>query len=322
MLGTSIIPNEFCRDFIEVRGHSSQIVMYMSLALGLKPLMDDWVRKKHLTEFKKACKRYGIYLKEDIVFNNISKENIKGEVLGKESITSTSAYGFPLGTNRNGSVHVFLSKDKKLLNNGMWYPVIIKGRLIYPPRADLLSYGNFLGYPECCIKFFRKYNNWNKYSNLYEIYKNSDHSSRYHFYCNPFLKDAIYCYIYHMPCSFQCKSTIKLVGSLYKEIKKREPEFTAAIDRCLKLPLLVFYERKFYAFEGRMVGKNEISYSKVYFTDADESQNIYQEVLSRGDRLQISGRDISIYRKKSLVDTIHVPVKDFAPEYPYVIQFS
>jgi hypothetical protein len=322
MFENKILPKSFCRDFIEIRGHPSQIVMYMSLVLGFKPLMDDWIPRRSLPEFRKICNNYGIHLKEDIVFGVVNKQDIKGDVLGKEMITSTSSYGFPLAADIKGGVHVFLSKDKKMLNNGMWYPVIIKGRLIFQPRADSLNYGNFLGYPDCCTKFFRKYNNWNKYSFLYEIYKNSDSTREYPFYCNPFLKGAVYCYIYHMPCSFQCKKTIKLVTSLRKEIKKREPRFIEAIDQHLKMPLLIFYERKIYAFEGKVTKSNEINYSKVYFADSDNSKNLYQELFSQGNRLKLNGRDIAIYRNKDLINTINVPLEKFAPEYPYIIKFS
>ena len=125
-----------------------------------------------------------------------------------------------------------------------------------------------------------------------------------------------------MPCSFWCKQTIKLVGCLYREIRKREPGFVAVIDRYLKLPFLVFYEHKFYAFEGKLTNKNEISYSEVYFTSPNETNNIYQEVLSKGNSLKLLGRNIVIYKNKKMIDSICVPFTNFACEYPYIIQFS
>lgn len=322
MIEISVLPQKFCRDFMEAKGNPGQIVMYMSLLLGYKPLLDDWVLKSRLQEFRKVCNKHGIYLREDIIFANIDKQNIKNKILGKETITTTSAYGFPLEADLEGKIHVFLSKNKQLLNYGMWYPVIVKNRVMHQPRADGLRYGYILGYPECCIKFFRKYNDWQRYSYLYQIYKNSNRHKRYHFYCNPFLKDIVYSYIYHMSCSFWCKQTIKLVDCLRREIRKREPDFVTVIDRYLKLPFLVFYEHKFYAFEGKITDKDEISYSKVYFTSPNEANNIYQEVLSHGNRLKLMGRDIIIYKDKKIIDTISVPFTNYAPEYPYIIQFS
>jgi len=319
MIKIPVLPKSFCRDFIEAKGDAGQLVMYMSLLLGYKPLLDDWIPKSRIGEFKKVCKRHGIFLREDVLFVKIDKQKIGNEILGRENLTTTSAYGFPPGVDLEGTIHVFLSKNIELLNHGMWYPVIVKNRVIFQARADLLRYGYVLGYPECCIKFFRKYNDWDKYSHLYEIYKNSNY---YHFYCNPLLKDIVYSYIYHMPCSFACRQTVKLVGGLYKEIKKREPEFVATIDRYLKMPFLVFYEHKFYAFEGRLTDKNEISYSEVHFVSPNESNNIYQERLSRGNCLRLEGRSIIIYKNKKAIDNICVPFTNFACEYPYIIQFS
>jgi len=321
MLKIDILPKSFCRDFVQTRENYLQITMYMALVLGFKPFMDDWVPKKRLSEFKRVCKKYGIYVKEDVIFVPVAKDDIKGDILGKEKITTTSGFAFPLETDIDGAVHVFLSKNMKILSAGMWYPLIVKDRILKQPLADSLRYGRYLGYPDCCVRFFRKYNNWNKYSFLYEIYKNSSHVEKYHFYCNPFFKDAVYSYISHMPCSFQCKKTIRLAASLRKEIKKREPEFAESIDCHLKMPLLVFHERKFYAFEGKLTEKNTISYSKVYFSDADDSQNIYQKTLSKGNKLTVSGRDVVIYKNKDIVDTIKVLFKNFSSEYPYVIQF-
>jgi hypothetical protein len=322
MIEISVLPKDFCRDFMQAKGNAGQIVMYMSLLLGYKPLLDDWIPKSRLREFKKVCHKHKIYVREDALFASIDKENIKNEILGKDLITTTSAYGFPLETDLEANVHVFLSKSKRLLSYGMWYPVIIKDRVMFQPRADLLSYGHILGYPECCIKFFRKYNDWQKYNYLYQIYKNSKRDKGYHFYCNPLLKEIVYSYIYHMPCSFCCKETIKLVNRLHRDIKKREPEFAAVIDRYLKLPFLVFYESKIYAFEGRITGKDEIRYSKVYFTSLNESNNLYEKLLSQGNRLKLLGRDIVIYKNTSIIDTIRVSFTSFACEYPYIIQFS
>ena len=71
-----------------------------------------------------------------------------------------------------------------------------------------------------------------------------------------------------------------------------------------------------------MTEDDQITYKKVYFTDGDESKNLYQRILSNGNRLKLSGRDIVVYRNKEIIETISVPFKSFAPEYPYIVQFS
>jgi len=280
--------------------------------------MDDWISVDRLEEFKKICKQYGLKTREDIIFQQVAKDDLPENVLGRECLTTTSAYGYPLGSKKNGQVHLFISKDQRLLRKGMWYPVTIKKRVIFQPRMDNLNYGYVLGYPDCCIKFFRKYNNWVEYSNLYEAYTNT--KSKPHFSCNPFLKDLPFSYIYHMPCSYSCAATIKMVAKLRKEIKKREPEFVELTDQYLKLPFLVFYEQKFYCFEGKLTD-NEIKYKKFYFAGSDKSKDIYGEYFKEADTLRLQGRELTILKNKRVLKKINIKLNKFAPEYPFMVRF-
>lgn len=314
------IPKSFCREFVEIKGNALQIGMYMALVLGFKPLMDDWIPIEKLEEFKKICKGYKLYVREDAVFLNVNKEDIPKNIVGRECLTTTSAYGLPLNKAGSGQVHLFLSRKINLLKKGMWYPLIIKDRVIFQPKADLLNYGYVLGYPECCIRFFRRFNDWIRYSHLYEIYKNT--KGRPSFLCNPFLKDTPYSYIYHMPCSYNCVKTINLVKGLRKEIQKREPHFVRLTDQYLKMPFLVFYERKFYYFKGATLKNNFLKYKRVYFAGMDDTKDVYGQDLKRTDTLQLNGRILTLFRKKRLVKKIVVPLTNFAPEYPFLIQFS
>ncbi|MCM8797656.1 MAG: hypothetical protein NC923_07285 [Candidatus Omnitrophica bacterium] len=312
-------PRSFCREYVEVKGDSSQFSMFMATVLGIKPLMDDWIPVAKVDEFKKVCRKYRLKVREDIIFLGIPKDKVSSSVLGKEYITTTSAFGVPLDSGIDGKVHLFISKDRSLLKKGMWYPVIIKGRMIIQPRIDSLKYGYALGYPECCIKFYRKYNNWLKFSHLYEIYRNTQNKPS--FLCNPFLKDTSFSYIYHMPCGYDCFQTIKLAGRLRYEIEKRESGYVRLTDKYLKMPFLVFYERKFYAFEGVMRGRF-IKYNKVYFPSPDKAQDIYGKVLAEGDSLELQGMMLNIYRKNKKIKSISIPFNNnFAPEYPFLIQF-
>ena len=312
-------PRNFCREFIEIKGNSVQLVMFMATVLGRKPLMDDWVEKGQLKAFTKMCKKYGLHLKVDCLFKIATKEAVKDKVVGGKTLTSTVYYGLPKGVSAKARVHVFISKDKRLLKRGMWYPLIIKDRVTWPPRADLLNYGFALGYPECCIKFFRKYNNWHYYSHLYQTYRTS---KKYSYLCNPLFKDDYYSYIYHMPCSFDCHETAKRAGELRQEIIKIEPEFIKIMDEKLKLPFLVFYEKKIYAFQGQLINSEELHYSKVYFANAEDEQNTYMKKLLKGNRLKLKGRRVCIYKDRDEVEVVEASSGGFAPEFPFLIKFN
>ncbi len=313
-------PKNFCRDFIEVKGNSGQLIVFMAVVLGLKPFMDIWIKQDRLKAFAKMCKKYGLYLKVDCLFKNVLQAKIKDKAIGGTTLTSTVEYGLPQEVDfSRARVHVFISRNKNLLRKGMWYPVIVKDRVFWPPRADILRYGFVLGYPDCCVKFFRKYNDWSSYSYLYQTYRNS---KKYSYLDNPLLKDDYYSYIYHMPCSFNCKKTVSYVKKLRGEVKKREPKFIKMVDERLKLPFLVFYEKKIYAFKGKLLNNKELLYSEIYFVNAESERNVYMEELAKGNRLKLNGKIIYIYNGKNKVNTIESTKEGFAPETPFLVQFN
>ena len=234
------------------------------------------------------------------------------------------AFGSPFNRRKkDGTVHLFISRSKKDLDstfkNG-WYPLIIKNRLIDRPLIDAFKFGYNLGYPACCVDFFQKYNNWNRYSYLYEAFKNTP-KDRCHYLCNPFTKDITYSYIYHMPCSYNCQATVGLVSKIREAIYEEEPGFVKKIDQHLRLPLLVFYERKFYAFNGQ-IKKDRLYYKDIYFTGQMPEKNIYETDLRKGDCVFLENKDVLILNKGKLIRKIKWQKKNFACETPFIIQFT
>lgn len=320
----TFLPKKFCREFVEIKGYSGQLTMIMATIKGIKPCMDDWIRVDRFDAYRKICKRYGVFVKPDTIFRVVNKTDIPADVVGRWHLTTTTAFGLPLNKpNKDGAVHVFVSRTKKNLENAFrngWYPLIIKNRVIEKTLIDAFKFGYDLGYPKCCVAFFQKYNNWNKYSYLYEIFKNTP-ENKYHYLCNPFTKDETYSYIYHMPCSYHCQATIDLTRRIRKVIYEEEPEFVKKIDQHLKLPLLVFYERKFYAFEGE-IKNNRLFYKEVYFIGQMPENNLYEIDLRKGDCVFVEEKDVVILNRGKLIRRIKWQKKNFAPETPFIIQFN
>lgn len=121
-----------------------QALQYVAAALGLKPLLDDWIPKHRLPDFIKACRRYGLRVTADVQFQTVALSTISDRVVGKANLTSTTAYAVPLEADPIGSTHVYVSRHRSLLREGMWYPLIVRGRVIQPPYADTLRYGDQL----------------------------------------------------------------------------------------------------------------------------------------------------------------------------------
>jgi hypothetical protein len=318
------LPKKFCREFVEIKGYSGQLVMIMATIKGIKPCMDDWIQADRFHLYRKICKRYGLFVKPDTIFRVVKKTDVPLNVIGRQRLTTTTAFGLPLNKPENNSaVHVFVSRTKNNLERAFengWYPLIIKNRVIDKPLIDVYKFGYDLGYPKCCVTFFQERNNWNKYSYLYEILKNTS-GSKYHFLCNPFTKDVTYSYIYHMPCSYNCEATINLAKRIRSAIYEEDPGLVRKIDEHLKLPLLVFYERKFYAFEGSIINKR-VYYKNVYFIGQMPENNLYGIDLEKGDCVFLEGKDVVILKKGKLIKKIKWQRMNFAPEFPFIIQFN
>jgi hypothetical protein len=104
-------------------------------------------------------------------------------------------------------------------------------------------------------------------------------------------------------------------------ISREESGFAREIDRHLKFPLLVFYERKFYAFKGN-IRNNEIHYTDVYFLGQMPENNLYETDLRNGNCVFLEGKDVIILKNGRLIRKIKWQKKLFAPETPFIIQFD
>lgn len=322
----SYIPEKFCREFVEIKGYSGQLALIMAVIKGIKPCMDDWVSMDKYDSYLKICGKYGLCVMPDAVFKMVSRSSVEGNIIGSERLVTTIALGQPFDRRKNSknlSVHVFISRSKENLRKCFeqgWYPLIIDNRLIEKPLVDNFKFGYRLGYPSCCVDFFHKYNNWFKYSYLFEAFRNTK-SKAYNYLCNPFLKNSTYSYIYHMPCAYDCPQTAELAKDVRAAICEEDPLFAHKIDRHLTLPVLVFYETRIYAFEGSIKGER-LYYKNFYYTEIDQENDVYGKDLQKGDCLFIDNRSVVILKKGRPIKKICCKRKAFAAEHPFLVQFK
>ena len=310
------IPKQFCNDYVRLKG-SNQLPMFMAVVKGIKPLMDDWIQADKYQEFKKMCAKYGLRVEPDWVFIQVS-EKLINKAIDSDRLSTTKFYGMPYTSKINsGGVHVFISKSEENLKEAHkfgWYPLIVSGRSLHKPFIDHLRFGKVLGYPDCCIDFFRDFNNHNLYNHLYETYKNTEGEPN--FLRNSLFMDFTYSLIHHIPCSYTCKKTIKSAEELLREIEKEEPEFAEKIKYNLRLPLLVFEEKNIYVFEGERKN-NRIYYSNFSFLGRQED-NKYQTILERGNNIVVKKDKIDVLKE----DLILFSISKKKEENGFLMQFT
>jgi len=312
-------PAEFCKEYAAMKGNSKQLVQFMATVLGHKKAYDDWFPVGQVDGIKGLCARYGLKYKFDWIF--VPKQDVSKVISGGERLPTTKMLGFPFDEKFRGaadaSVHVFFSRSEKDLElcfrNG-WYPLIIENRAIHKPYIDILRFGYFLGYPDCCVDFFRRYNNHFQYNCLFEIFKNT--RTVPDAYCNPLLKDQTFSYIYHMPCAYDCKATARYARKLRRALLKHEPKLVGLIDEMLAKPFLVLGEQNAYIFDGELAD-DEIWYSDFEFAGVNRPEaDRLDSALRQGNRVRVDPGTIGIYK-----DNRRIAVKE-KPMGAFTIQFG
>jgi len=308
-------PKEYCREYAKIS--CGQLPQLIAVRKGLKPVLDEVIPIEKYQRFKSVCSKYGLMVKPGWRFVEVDESRILSSIDG-DKLTTTKFFGLPFSErHKEGLVRVFIAKDEeniKLAQRFGWYPLVVKGRALIKPFIDYLRFGKVLGYPGCCIDFFRKYNDHSKYSNLYETYKSTE--GELNFLCNCLFFDFTYSLIHHLPCSFNCNETIKYAGALLKEIQYEDPEFAAKIEHYQKLPFLVFGEKNIYAFEGRSKG-NEIHYTEGTYIGRP-IDNKFSKELSEGNRMIVEDKKIEIFRDDKFISKIDKE----KPENGFMLQFK
>jgi len=275
----------------------------MAVVKGIKPLMDDWINIERYDRLKYLCGKYNLKIRPDWIFLKVN-ESLINNAIDSRRLSTTKFYGQPYSEKvTSGEVHVFISKSEESLKEASkfgWYPLIVNGRSLHKPFIDHMRFGRILGYPDCCIDFFRDFNDHNLYNQLYETYKNT--SGKPNFLCNSLFMDFTYSLIHHIPCSYRCAKTVKSAKELLLEIEKEEPEFAERIEHNLRLPSLIFDEKNIYVFEGRK-RNNRVDYSSFHFLGRPEDDR-YGEILRKGDNIAVKKDKIGIFSRGSLITEI------------------
>ena len=299
-------PKKFGKEVYEINGNR-QYPMFAAVALGAKPLYDEWVDVNRYEYFVRVCKDYGMLVEPDVVFHDVKEK--KENVIGGDSVTTTYCKaGRFTGKETGGSVHMFISRSRNDLLRAKrfgWYSLMVGKRMIHKPFIDHLRFGEALGYPGCCIDSFRNFNNWKVYNHPYETFRNTfgEDGGKGSYLCNNFPMDFYHFYIHHLPCSYLCRETMDLARSVEDAIMEVEPHYVQKTSRILRMPLLAFGERNFIVFDGEKEG-DTINYKDCQYIEnmarREDSVGFF-DTVSRGNRVELSGGRLSVYRKGNLL---------------------
>jgi len=184
-------------------------------------------------------------------------------------------------------------------------------------NQDRKKLGKLLGYPDCCVDYYLK--EMVKVSIERIIGPLLNTKTKPSFYCNSifnfdskvdgwdkiFLKGYEICRLFlirHMPCSFDCKESIK-IGKKTLELLERElPELAKEIVSALKRPVLYFDYFNWIVFDGE-VQNNELQYKQVLpYKSLFPKDKL--NIIKQGNRLEVLDDKILISKDDKLISNI------------------
>jgi hypothetical protein len=284
-------PKSYGKEYFKING-SQQYPMFVAASLGIKPSFDDWIDVRRYHEFVDTCEKYGLKVSQDVIFKD--KSGTRDHIVGGQNVTTTFQEGRPFDPDATtGKVHVYVAKKQNDLDMAKrfgWYSVVIKDRIINKPFVDHLRFGLSLGFPDCCIDFFRRFNDWSRFNHPYETFKNTplDKSRpKASYLCNNHLMDKSYFFIHHLPCSYRCRKTMEYAKRVENGIREVEPDFVELTVPLLKKPLLIFGEKNFIIFDGKykLDGKTEV----LEYKDSEYYSNVprIEDHFSFADKVKL-----------------------------------
>jgi hypothetical protein len=310
-------------------GSTFQLASYVAVARGLRPALDDFVLVSHYKEFTRIIEGIGLTHRADIVFGHVSDES---KYPSLRFSPTTKAIGFPWDPKRQYGrtceVHVFVGRGDEEIEAAWrsgWYPVVIGGRILPKPSLDHVRFGRSLGYPECCIAAFSRFNRWGRYDHISEAARES---IMFPFVNNCFAKYTPYMLNFHIPCSFDCPRSRALGEAILKEVGGIDDRFAERIRSHLMTPVLHISERLNFGLIGatqdpdgrwRYAGVQDI-YALI--TGRDRRHDILKSLLEWAGWVETRDTELIFWNTAGEQKTFECIIHEGVIENPRIFQFQ
>jgi len=187
------------------------------------------------------------------------------------------------------------------------------------------SLGKLFGYPRCCIEEFTKNTSMNKslppmtllntkgesdfrLNYLYSFDSRQFNYEEFNRVTKGYLLSNNYL-IPYIPCSFNCKESIKYAQKLLDILKLEFPEYHEKLTFFLKKPILFFSDFVFFPLTGKMEG-NKLSY-KSFSKIHDYLPIKIVKLLEKGSVIKKENNNLQIYKNSRYVDKLPSSVELF-----------
>lgn len=263
---------------------------FFALKEGIKPVLRSGIEYENINYIKEFCEKYKLsFLIKPVqsVLNNID-------------ISTYPRYLLYISLSSNMAKEAFEAEKNK----------------------NTRKLGKLLGYPECCIDFYM--NTVIKKKFPFPIYSFIGTKGKLYFYANNIfnldtrlgskdreiisenpdflIKIPQFYLIWHLPCSFNCKKSIKIGKEVLKALEDKVPVLAEKIVDALKRPFLFIDDFNWIVFDGK-VKENEIIYKNILpYKSLFPKEKI--ELIRKGDKIKVFDDEILIFKDENSIGKI------------------
>lgn len=261
---------------------------FFAVKESIKPLMRTFVGRDQYHILKQICGDADLFLKK-------SHKQIKFKKSGQRPWSWVSCSG-----EGHAQFIVYISRDALLLEKAAMLEK--KGDL-----KSLHELGLLFGYPRCCVDFFYNVSNsLKKTPTPIDTLKNT--KMQFSFYVNNVYLESNFeqrpRLLSHIPCSYNCKPSIRYTQELLKLLYIKYPLYAKEIEKYLKLPLLYFDLNNVFAFTGKYDNDGFIFYDSIKVSCSSERLSYLSSYFRKGNRVEINKQKLSIFKDNDKIKTI------------------
>lgn len=303
--------------WLELEPQGTQLPVVCAVIGGAKPAADIWIARDKIGQFRLLAKQWGLSFHIDPYFDRFDERAIRAA----NAQFGTTRAAIAKTNEGRSEAHIFIARAPLALSRAVaagWYPLVIDNCVVEKSVADHIRFGRALGYPECCISFFRRRNHWWYDNTPYAAYRNTRGGAN--LMSNGLPRNTAFALIAHMPCSFSCSKSISRAQEVLDFIRLKAPSYAAQIVRRLRLPMLSLSELRLFAFNGTIVDSNRIEYESVEPLNPTTQEDPLLKIMRGGDACIVDGNIVRI-EKHGVIAACYLARGDqYGPECPFILE--
>jgi hypothetical protein len=294
----------------------AQFTTWFATVVGLKPASDFCIPARKLDEFRLLCRAFDLHI-------------VTESYLDRSAPSLRALDGYPWATTRaawstwraaTAEAHVVVGRDRDVVERAAllaWYPREWLSTVIEKHRLDHRTFGEALGYPDCCQAFFFLHDDWHRDNLLYAAWRNTraEASALSH----GLGRHTPFSWVSHHPCSFSCSTTIERAGALREEMQRALPVYAEAVDDYVTGGFLVLSELEIVRLAGASGHPADVRYSGCEPVSPTAERHQLYAAAAAGNRVEVQQAIVRVLKDDDLQSSWLCRSDCLPPRAPFVL---